>query len=182
MPLFFENCFISHTINGKLVRKWQYFQEEWCDQLIGPYRMRSRKTGRPSVSADDEIRFENVGVYFPQYADKRGYFLIHCIQTKITTFIFLLLWQFCLCKIDKEKDKTGGVLIVMVSLARSLYRRILQTIIRFILWINTKNIQHKYQPFSTLGGLGWAICPTIKLSWGLAYFISFLPAALSFPW
>ena len=67
-----EDCFIPHKRNGKLVRKRQAFREELCDQLIGSYRMRSKKVGRPSVAHHSELRFENVGVHIPEYQEKRG--------------------------------------------------------------------------------------------------------------
>ncbi len=39
-----------------------------------------------------------------------GYFLIHCIQTKTTFYIFPLLLQYRSDKVDKEKD--GQVVLV----------------------------------------------------------------------
>ncbi len=49
-----------------------------------------------------------------------GFFLIHCIQTKTTLYIFPQLLHYRFDKVDKEKDEQIVLNVVLVSLARLL--------------------------------------------------------------
>ncbi len=88
-----------------------------------------------------------------------GYFLIHCIQTKITLYIFPQLLQYRFDKVDKEKDEQVVLDVVLVSLARlsQTIMRSMQITVTIMLYCIT--IVHH-----SLIGLGLAFCPKMKLS------------------